>query len=401
LKRIKDLLPKSSRAGLVEDSRADMPQEDRGSGDEKGNGQDLYGLDALFDELGAHGEEREPVETTGKGKARAPPGKPEVPDAVAPGAPLSPEEPGSHIDTAPMPPRAPVPPGVSPIHQETSWLMNSVKRLEISVDGLRREVENLDGRQRATDKNIEDLLRIYELMSRQLRLYVTEGKPGFDGLRERGLPGGMMKGTVSREDFPYNGDRLTGEPEGQAAVERRRAIPAYRDESYRVPGSRYMLEKEREKTSYVLEHLRNDYATIVLLMRWVEFLFERVKRDKIPVLLGYYQDIGWISPEAKSDIMAYARGEVQDVNAYEPELDDSMAPFVLDENDNPILDDRGTPAMPHYRPMDDWKLSAEDHLKSLLFIKKIAGCRIDKDELNALEQDIKVMKYSLRRFHEV
>jgi flagellar protein FlaD len=151
----------------------------------------------------------------------------------------------------------------------------------------------------------------------------------------------------------------------------------------------------------LLEYLNSDYASVVLVMRWIEFLFERINRNKIAALLDYYEDIGWISAQVKPHIMAYARGEIQDVTAYEPAAEDSMAPIALEEDKEQLLEQESAEEQPGYRPGDDWKLPAEDHLKSLLFIKKMAGCRIDKDELNSLEQEIKVMKYSLRRYHEV
>ena len=266
---------------------------------------------------------------------------------------------------------------------------------------------------------------MYKLSSGQFDPYShIQGKTVFEGLPEQVLKSGIGEREIYRPDWPSGGERLRGEQEINLAEGRKyvsdptpvqyrdnvpetaldRALPQeeYQQEHARFPPYEHEIRRNRQdRQRPLLEHLRNDYATVVLLMRWIEFLLERVKRNMISALLEYYQDIGWISAEVKSEVMAYARGEVQDVNAYEPELDDSIASFALDDGDNPVLDDKGTTAHPNYRSLDDWKLSAEDHLKSMLFIKKMAGCRINKDELNALEQDIIAMKYSLRRYHEV
>jgi flagellar protein FlaD len=95
-------------------------------------------------------------------------------------------------------------------------------------------------------------------------------------------------------------------------------------------------------------------------------MLERVRRDKISLLLDYYRDVGWISETVKSQIMTYARGELQDVTKYdvEHENDDLLAGY----EDDDLPED--------YKKVTDWRLSAEDHLKSLLFLKKMAGQKL-------------------------
>ncbi len=136
-------------------------------------------------------------------------------------------------------------------------------------------------------------------------------------------------------------------------------------------------------------------------MRWIEFILERMDRNNIPSLLNYYEDIGWISSSAKPIIMKYSRGAVQNVTAIEPDLDFSMDLYAVDETGDPIPDGRESPEPLQNRSPGDWRLTAEDHLKSLLFIKKLSGNRIDRDELNALEQEIGVMKHSLQGYHGI
>jgi|GEM_PF-877852 len=138
----------------------------------------------------------------------------------------------------------------------------------------------------------------------------------------------------------------------------------------------------------ILETISHDYRTVILVLRWIEFMFERVTRDKISSLLDYYKDIGWISPKVKSHIMAYARGEVQNIFKYEPP-----------ENEDVLLDETKYPTA--YKKVNDWRLSADDHLKSLLFITKIAGIEVNKDTFNSLEEDIKVFTRTLEGYHGV
>jgi len=136
----------------------------------------------------------------------------------------------------------------------------------------------------------------------------------------------------------------------------------------------------------LLPRINNDYISSILVLRWIEFMLERVSRDKVSCLLNYYREIGWLSDQAKSQVMAFARGEIQDVNNYNPEEADKEI-FTVEGTHLEI----GTV----YQSASDWRLTAEEHLKSLLFILKIKGTKIDKDRLNALEIDIKDFKSKL------
>ena len=140
---------------------------------------------------------------------------------------------------------------------------------------------------------------------------------------------------------------------------------------------------------YTIEKLDEGYFTRALVMRWIEFLFERLKRNRISPVLEYYHEIGWISEDVKTQIMSYARGEHQDVTNYEPE--------------DHLLDSPGSDALlqKEFKNIDDWRLSAEDHLRSLLFLEMIAGRKVDKDKLNSLEQEIAKIKKGLEQYHGV
>jgi len=141
----------------------------------------------------------------------------------------------------------------------------------------------------------------------------------------------------------------------------------------------------------ILIEIRHDYLTLTLLMRWVEFLFERVTRDKLSLVLDYYVDVGWIADSVRSAVMTYARGEMQDITKYIANEDE-----ISDESP-----DLKVSSVAVYKKVDDWRLSADDHLKSLLFITKMAGVEVDKDKLNSLEQSIKRFKENLEGYYGV
>ena len=148
--------------------------------------------------------------------------------------------------------------------------------------------------------------------------------------------------------------------------------------------------------SPILTCIRKDYLTLTLAMRWIEFLFERITRDKISLALDYYVEIGWISEDVKHEIMSIARGEMQDVTKYMAHEEAAIAEAALGEEVGAV---EAAPAM--YKKIEDWRLAADDHLKSLLFICNMAGIKVDKDKLNSLELMIQRFKESLENFHGV
>lgn len=191
------------------------------------------------------------------------------------------------------------------------------------------------------------------------------------------LAPGWRSHTMAIEIESFKPGKKTAEP--QAVSEFEPAItPLVQEQTFPRRGSP------------ILTHINHDYLTLVLLMRWIEFLFERLTRDRITLVLDYYVDIGWISENVKSDIMTYARGEMQDVTKYMAHEEEAEEP--LQGEVSPVA---------RYKRIEDWRLSTDDHLKSLLFIMKMANIEVDKDKLNSLEQTIQKFKENLEGFHGV
>ena len=79
---------------------------------------------------------------------------------------------------------------------------------------------------------------------------------------------------------------------------------------------------------------------------------EKVGRNNLINVLEYYVEIGWISEDVSSKMMAYASG------------------------------------IDYYVERPTWKLLPEDHTKSLLFIEQLGGRKVDKNLLSKLERDV-------------
>ncbi len=101
-----------------------------------------------------------------------------------------------------------------------------------------------------------------------------------------------------------------------------------------------------------LYYLDNRPETSIILLNWIEFLMEKVGRNNLFDVLEYYIEIGWISEEVSSMMMAYASG------------------------------------IDYFVERPSWKLLPEDHTKSLLFIEQLRGRKVDKMLFSRLERDV-------------
>jgi len=102
-----------------------------------------------------------------------------------------------------------------------------------------------------------------------------------------------------------------------------------------------------------LTKIPNDPESIIVLMKWLQYLIDRCGRPNLSEVLNYYVDIGWISDEAKINIMDYSNGITEEIAK------------------------TGTT-----------DLQAKDHIQSLLFIQKIKGKQIDKHFIDRIESEI-------------
>lgn len=286
------------------------------------------------------------------------------------------------------------------IHIQLLEIKEKLNRLDGYVTIARNELEGTKQNNKVNESNIEKLLSLYEEISKKFNPtmnYIIENKEHAENINKLKSKSEIL-GQINQKT-PWDQDLkevlrvspdmsdIGGVTIGEKITETV-SIPTQQGGQYSTILNKLKDNSISENGKPILWEIQKNYSTTVLVMRWIEFMFERVKRDKISLLMDYYKDIGWISDEIKSLIMGYARGEIQDVLSYEEE-EITTEPFQT----NPLPID--------YKQVNDWRLSAEDHLKSLLFIMKISGKDVDKDNLNSLEQEISSFKRSLEAYHGV
>lgn len=113
-----------------------------------------------------------------------------------------------------------------------------------------------------------------------------------------------------------------------------------------------------------LQTIPSDPESIIIVMKWLSFMVDRIGKRSLPDVLGYYVDIGWISDDVRLDLINYSKGIIEDPNA----------PFTQNDTNH---------------------LPTKDHLQSLLFIQKLKGIHLDDRFLNRIDRDMEKMTKSL------
>ncbi len=101
----------------------------------------------------------------------------------------------------------------------------------------------------------------------------------------------------------------------------------------------------------------SDPESVIVLMKWLQFLIDRCGRSHLPEILEYYVDIGWISDEAKIRLIDYSNG-------------------ITEENKEGVSNKKIS------------NLPSKDHIQSLIFIQKLKGRDFDKHFIDRIENEI-------------
>jgi len=116
-----------------------------------------------------------------------------------------------------------------------------------------------------------------------------------------------------------------------------------------------------------LEQIPGDPESIVITMKWLQYLVDKTGKNNLADALGYYVDIGWISEDVRLDLINYSKGiteEQTETDTHPPQL------------------------------------PTRDHLQSLLFIQKLKGLQLDDRFLNKIERDMEKIVKSLEGYQQ-
>lgn len=134
------------------------------------------------------------------------------------------------------------------------------------------------------------------------------------------------------------------------------------NENINIPTSELHLEP--------LTKVPNNPESVIVLMKWLQYLIDKCGRDNLSNILDYYVDIGWISEDAKISLVDYSHGITEDAKK--------------SDNSKNISD-----------------LPSKDHIQSLVFIQKLKGNQFDKHFIDKIDSELsritkKLDKYNLK-----
>ena len=107
-----------------------------------------------------------------------------------------------------------------------------------------------------------------------------------------------------------------------------------------------------------LETIGDDVVSLMVALRWLEFLLDNYGPENTIDVLDYYDSIGWISQSVKEQMIKFTK----------------MTGIIS--------------------PVQEYKIkpTIQDHIVTMLFIEKLNGGEITRDLIEALERDFRMLK---------
>lgn len=254
-----------------------------------------------------------------------------------------------------------------------------VGQMESRLSGIEQQVSNVQSENKnimsslsSIEQHISELLESYTALVSKMqetaqendeRLSGLSGKIGsIENLAPRLASMGKSSAEMSAgvQDLAGSVSKLATDVSGISASQQQirdemTELSKYAEGELKKIGARgYKVEGQ----SIQLAHIMKNSTSIKLCMEWLEFLMELVGRNNLPDILSYYEELGWITEDVRMELMRYAEG------------------------------------IDFYMEKPDWKLTPDDHVKSIWFIENLAGIKVDKNKLSVIDRDIEKVRKS-------
>jgi len=119
-----------------------------------------------------------------------------------------------------------------------------------------------------------------------------------------------------------------------------------------------MIENKPHWNVEPLTEIPNNPESVIILMKWLQYLIDICGRPNLTNILDYYVDIGWITQEAKLNIIDYSKGITE-----KNKKDETTKKQITD-------------------------LPSKDHIQSLVYIQKLKGMQFDKHFIDRIESEL-------------
>ena len=296
------------------------------------------------------------------------------------------------------------------VEQSLTDIVRRVDLLDKSTEDIRSDIARVRDSIASMEGDMRELTSLYDLISTQINPFIEAEmaqRQSITALEEEG-----------QAAIPELDALFEPTPEIAAEGEAAEAVPA---EGEAIPAPFEVVGEEGGPVAAVeaavkriarLSRVGDSPTCQMAFVHWINFMLDSVPRRELPNLLSFYIKIGWISTGIKQEVIDFVRGvsgeELEEDEkakkarakaAGKPKDKDGDVVMTYDKEELHELArtevKKGGKEGAHY---DSWKMSAEDHLKSLILIERIRGAELDKDALEALERDVAMLKEGLDDF---
>ena len=295
------------------------------------------------------------------------------------------------------------------VEQSLTDFVRRVDLLDKSTEDIRSDIARVRDSIASMEGDMRELTSLYDLISTQINPFIEAEmaqRQSITAMEEEG------QAAIPELDALF-------EPTPEIAAEGKvEAVPA---EDEAIPAPFEVVGEEGWPVAAVaaavkriarLSKVGDSPTCQMAFVHWINFLLDSVPRREVPNLLAFYIKVGWISTGIKQEVIDFVRG----VSGEELEEDEKAKKAKAKAAGKP-KDKDGDVVMTYDKEelhelartevkkggkegarYDSWKMSAEDHLKSLILIERIRGAELDKDALEALERDVAMLKEGLDDF---
>lgn len=116
-----------------------------------------------------------------------------------------------------------------------------------------------------------------------------------------------------------------------------------------------------------LEEPPRDFKELMIALKWMEFLVEKVGHSGLEEVLEFYKEMGWITDDVLISLEKLSMG---------------FRSFSGEDDKRYITEEEAD-----FEPQS--YLSSKDHIKSLLFIRSLKGKEIDEDLIAKIDKKFK------------
>ena len=216
-----------------------------------------------------------------------------------------------------------IPPSIpsSEFDEKIASLEDKVNQMDSTLANVRRLHEELEEKINKVEKSLEEMLSVYELVTNEINPFVQ--KP------EETSP--IIEQAKPNAETP------------------KQKIEEFSASSLPMDKVNDILQ---ETKGLYLADIRNDPVSIMILLKWIEFMLKKVGFRGMVDLLIYYENIGWISEKVRNKVLKYAR--------------------EMRINEKPVAR----------------KMGVKEHLISLYFIAKLRGLKVDTNVYSSIAYEL-------------